>query len=139
MGTLPLTRQAQRRKDCCRDWRSPSGCISWGPDFTTTPAGIHRTFSQQLIRSPSWRRQLQTKAPAGIPKALFEVLEPSPLALSVHDGVGRALLSRGSTHQGQRLFQEWPLVCVPALSKQDKADLADPRALSIAGGQADLM
>ncbi|KAK9821479.1 hypothetical protein WJX74_000718 [Apatococcus lobatus] len=82
---------------------------------------MRRIFTRQLFsRSTSGTRQLQTEAPAGIPQALFDLLEPSPLALSVLSGAGRALVSRRPIHQGQRLFQEWPLVCVPALSKQDK-------------------
>ena len=37
MGMLLLTRQARRRKECCRDWSSRSGTMaafSWSPDFT---------------------------------------------------------------------------------------------------------
>ncbi|KAK9866804.1 hypothetical protein WJX84_006515 [Apatococcus fuscideae] len=62
----------------------------------------------------------QTEAPAGIPKALFGLLEPSPVALSIVKGAGRTLVCRTPIQQGQRLLQEWPLVCVPSLSMQDK-------------------
>lgn len=37
---------------------------------------------RQLVQKTLWR-QLQTQAPEGIPQGLFDLLEPSPLALSV--------------------------------------------------------